>query len=748
MQAGLLITYFDYWGYSARHQIYSFYSTIFYIHNSFLAIIFFAWVARREEPGLREMLLALPVSNRKLLWGKFFGNYCGFLPLALEGPLFYIALSVYRGSPGGEILANLPGLIALFTVPQFYSAVAGFFAALLIRSRSVYLVVVLYWIAAGFLTANRESLVMFQGYGLAWLFFSDFLGTFPVRGILAYKTLFYGALGSALILAIPGIVFSRRAKPGWPVIAGAVAIGLVAVAAGYGYFRLQGEERQAFLTEMGQYQVSLAEARAESEKYQLGREQDFPATGQPDFKVESYRLNLVYNADNRAAVQAEIQVKLPPQLPRSLVFTLRRNLVVSDVTWGSGATASKISYQRQGDLLEIFLPPQAKPGIVRIGLKYQGLIRGYRTKFKDQVVQYYFVGNEGAALPSNYGWYPFPGRRVLSRAFDLAKARSGEFLMLAEGIPATGESGKVIAEMTPNEEPADFRLRVTAPAGAGLFSNLERRQVTERDGWQVAEFAGDDVRGVLLIGGNLDRYKLHDITFYVAPDYAAYLEPLAAKLAERVNFYRELVPGSDYRLKLLVLPAYYADAYNASALRGDGLTVIPEYALADLIERAAHGQKLVKTGQFAYDPIGSGLDSQLLSTRWKAHDRRTYRFSNPVATGLMEYQFFLFYRETLGEKEFEKLLADRLRQGNNQLAFIRSKGVDSGELNANTVLARLVELETKEGLDVVRAKLGRLYDLAQQRSLTPGDFWLTVGLDERPKVGSKAKGGKADGFGN
>ncbi len=735
-QAGVILTYYDYRGYSARHLAYSFYGSAFYVFLGLWAVLFFAAMARREDEGLRSILLSAPATNNQLIWGKFIGSILGLLPMALEIPACYIGLSVFRGMPWGEIWRDVPGITFLFMTPYLFAATVGFTAGSMVKSKLLHPGLILYWLATAFLSGglfgHQETLFQFQGIWASWMVFSDIWGTFPLDKLLNSKLAFYIGLSVLLILAASAAAFPKREKINKITLAGILIVSITVVLGGANYIISKHKDQLQFEQEFTQYLVPLKQARAESEKVYRGREEDPPLPEQAAFAVKNYHIDLVYDAQNNASLGAELLVNLT--VPNdTLMFTLRRNLGVKKVMVAGTKTSWKQAvFVRQGDGLVVTLPNGETTGLLRVKILYEGSIRHQRFLAQGLSITYYFVGKEGAVLPAYYGWYPMPGRWQLSRALAPDEERPKELLAVAESFPVVDYIGNVIAEMAPNQAPSDFYLRVTAPAGPQLFSNLDRLKVTGQGGKQVVEFVGKGKRGVLLVGGNLQQYERHGITFLVSPDYEAYLEPLAARLSERIKFFEKLVPGSTYPAKLLVMPGTYSNIQRSTPLQSSDHIIISEHSFARMMNPSENLDSLLApalTYSIGTEPVISNFYLELLRPAWKTHDKKMFLESNRVAYDIMEFQQWLAFRAAYGQEKYMQGLENQLKGGNALLAERRAgRKANDSPVEFNEVLARLVELEKTKGLEGVRPVLSRLYVIAQQRSLTPADFWRVAGI--------------------
>ncbi|WP_114499174.1 ABC transporter permease [Fontibacillus phaseoli] len=491
--------------------------------------------------------------------------------------------------------------IGTYEVSYIVTLALAMLLAISIPNRVVYLIGFCAWMFGTFFMdiflIDKARLYPLQTFHLSRFFLmtSQPNDTWSIRIIadeLFYSRLFVASF--ALLLLVAGVTVLNRIRPTkhklavWSVSAFAVVLAALAFLP-YGQIWQQRYEG---------YYAKLADSTLTSmdERPEWNSSSDL-------FKITDYDLQV--EMENRDRLRIAAKLTIPGEGledNEELKLTLNRSFNVQQIKIG----ASTASFSRQGDQLNIKLPPLTE-GLMQVEVSYEGTMMDFAPGFQGQGSFYAFAKGDSVFLPGYIGWYPLAGHQPI-----YVKEMDGSGIQL----------GSVFVSHAPYS--AHFKLSL-AGFERPLYTSLT--EVGREQGNQV--FEGQVSEGLTLFGGEFLELKSADFPGKaVTTPYNAKLGEDILKQWEQIYDYFSgwIHPFKPHLEQVLFLPNENYVQYSV-----ENQTYVMNYVFdTDYASKILMNEMLLgsRRGDYLIDNMSEDVRLQIRGLMWYLYTREAEGYSD------------------------------------------------------------------------------------------------------------------------
>lgn len=551
-------------------------SRMFYNFNEMAAPFFYlgqmlltAAAAQRERSEqVDELIEAMPYEVESWVASRFLVHY--LLWLAASVPVWAAGalMVVLAGHP-----LDLPHLLLNWVVVApvtlaFTTAISLALGTLARQGVATYFLTVITWFSGPFSQillskgSDRLMLPLGEWYASGRIFPHATTGFFYNAGLLAANRGF--ALGAAGI-ALAAVVIASARRRHRPVGRAAAALLLATLVAGSSTVAMASSWNS-------RYRAIEAELAQTSRLVSL--EKPLPLT------ADQYDLVVTLAPhEHRFTAEGSFDLTNSGSAAQSAVeLTLRQNLTLTRLE----ADGRAVPYERSGNYLRLSLP--LGPGETkRLTAAWEGEVWQWRLQSGPRLAAH--IAPESILLPAHYGWYPLPGRQLLTTQITICRSASCE----------PGLVDHPLARPT-----ASFRLQVSG-TDLTLIHN-----------------AGGPVPGLYLVGTPFPVREEQGMQIAFSPAHRVQAERMAAEIAPMIAAYEEMVPRHQGPVRLI--ESHDGLLYGAPWQPSASLGATPNGLMLYSLEIGRYWPGYFET---AYDFAIQGL--WWPSDGWKKNQQALYR---------------------------------------------------------------------------------------------------------------------------
>jgi hypothetical protein len=405
--------------------------------------------------------------------------------------------------------------------------------------------------------------------------------------------------------------------------------------------------------------------QTERTRYQLSYQLDFD--GRAYTGIERVRW---VNTDDRPAsvlyfhLYANMRVPQPRSAsPASTPDEPR--IDINEVHIGDGNSSQPFSLDEQATVLRVNLrEPVAPKSSVDIEISFKGSVPEIDSEETGLLV--HVLQQVGAALRSE---------REMRRARDI-NYRSRGVILLGTSYPvlAARDNDEWQRKVEPTigdvifADTADYEVTIDAPTDVALFTSAPAREASkksERTGYSVREFAGEDLRDFAIVGGRdlrvLER-NVNDVTVrsVFASEHEATGRRVLAAASDAVRIYSERFGKLPHKMVSIVDAPLVAGLGSAEFA---GLGVIASAFYVDFDSPSMRNlPEIVREQRASLEDSLEFTVAHVVAQQWWGVAVGNNPERDPVLDeALANWSALLYYKEIHGEERAESALDDQLR---------------------------------------------------------------------------------------
>ena len=429
---------------------------------------------------------------------------------------------------------------------------------------------------------------------------------------------------------------------------------------------LTASTAQAQVEASSSQQPSLTQtpaAQRERTRYRLSFQLDFDGR---TFKGTE-RVRWV-NRDNRPAsvVYFHLYANMRVPVQRSVSSVLDEpRLEINDVRAAASNTPQPFSLDEQGTILRVNLREAVAPNAsTDIEIGFKGSVPEIDSEETGLLV--HVLQQVGAALRSE---------REIRRARDI-NYRSRGVMLLGTSYPILAardnDEWQRKVETTIGDmifaETADYEVTVDAPSDVALFASARARETSlksERAGYTVREFAGENLRDFAIVGGRGLRSAERDVgdvtvRSIFTPEHEAIGQRVLSASADAVRIYSARFGALPHKMVSIVDAPLVAGLGSAEF---SGLGIIASAFYVDFDSPAMRNlPEIVREQRASLEDSLEFTVAHVVAQQWWGVAVGNNPERDPVLDeALANWSALLYYKEVHGEERAQAALDDQLR---------------------------------------------------------------------------------------